>query len=295
MERTFSDVPFAQQFAVSVVDHVRFGTPIPVGKELLLVIDNPNGASFKGEFVMLNNSGLSFYRRPNGNKRTAIPFELSPHEKETIVRIPLSAAPEKEYGFATQLVLPFPPSLRDVGREKAVYPWLLDRRMFIVDDFSKHDTAKLNATWFLHTDGDKNVGSEQKMEIDGGRAKITYRFDEGWKFLRFFPRSDEMRKIEGKPKAMALLLDGEGIGGYVNLRFADSKGQTFQVSGGPVREKKTYYFEFPLDGTKASHWGGPNDGTVHYPIRFDSVIIDGTRKACGPLSVSISSPVLIYE
>ncbi|MDR2116096.1 MAG: hypothetical protein LBP87_06930, partial [Planctomycetaceae bacterium] len=134
----------------------------------------------------------------------------------------------------------------------------------------------------------------QKIEAVDGMVKITYKFDEGWKFVRLVPKG-EKGKIEGKPKALGFLVHGDGSGNSVNIRYIDSKGQTFQVHGGRLNDTSSYYFEFALDGSNASHWGGLNDGKITYPIRFDSIIIDGTRIACGPYSVSISSPVLIYE
>jgi len=55
------------------------------------------------------------------------------------------------------------------------------------------------------------------------------------------------------------------------------------------------FFSFDLTGKEStSHWGGPNDGVIHYPIAFDSLIIDGTRNACGPFTIDVYPPVLVY-
>ena len=154
----------------------------------------------------------------------------------------------------------------------------------------------MNVAWGVFPDGDRNVGSEQSIEpAENGLVKITYRFDVGWKFIRLAPRNETLRKIEGAPKELSFRVAGDGSGNSVRLRYADATGQTFQVNGGIMSEKKSYYFSFPLDGRDASYWGGPNDGKITYPIMFDSMVIDGTRNADGPHSVEISSPVLIYE
>ncbi|NLF08707.1 MAG: hypothetical protein GX594_12125 [Pirellulaceae bacterium] len=52
--------------------------------------------------------------------------------------------------------------------------------------------------------------------------------------------------------------------------------------------------EFPFDDTKTGHWGGADDGRVHWPIRFDSLfLLDGLRKATSG-RIELASPVLLW-
>jgi hypothetical protein len=164
-----------------------------------------------------------------------------------------------------------------------------------IDDFTQYDTESLDKAWGIVPDGDLNVESEQTLTLgENGAVNVTYKFSEGWKFIRLAPKNAELAKIDGEPKSLALRLNADGSGNTVNIRFRDSQGQTFQVNGGKMTEKGMQHFTFDMTGQKSSHWGGPNDGVVHYPIAFDSLIIDGTRRPCGPFNVDVYPPVLVY-
>ncbi|MDR1141888.1 MAG: hypothetical protein LBL62_09370, partial [Planctomycetaceae bacterium] len=65
--------------------------------------------------------------------------------------------------------------------------------------------------------------------------------------------------------------------------------------GDTMTDQTPYYFELPFDGTNSLHFGGTNNGIVSFPIRFDSILIDGTFRICAPHTVSISAMTLIYE
>ena len=134
------------------------------------------------------------------------------------------------------------------------------------------------------------------MPGNNGALKVTYQFGEGWKFLRVLPKDPTLAKIEDKPQTLALRIDADGSGNSIRIRFRDSQGQTFQVDGEKMTGKGIQYFTFDLTGKKSICWGGPKDGIVHYPITFDSIIIDGTRKASAlPYSIELFPPILVYE
>ena len=44
-----------------------------------------------------------------------------------------------------------------------------------------------------------------------------------------------------------------------------------------------------------SHWGGPNDGDIHYPIKWDSIfLLDNVSRQPVEGEIYLSAPTLIY-
>ncbi|MDR2706193.1 MAG: glycoside hydrolase family 5 protein [Planctomycetaceae bacterium] len=268
------NVNFEQITNINMANPISIGLPIPIKNQLVTVFNNPSGQPFSSvQLTIERTDGISVLE-------TVRTLELKRGETEKILTFPLKSMPKQEYKF-----------FLDVNSK---FKRFLSQTMKLIDDFSSKNNETLSTDWGVYPDGDSKVGSEQKIEAVDGMVKITYKFDEGWKFVRFAPKG-ERAKIEGQPKALGFLVYSDGSGNSVNIRYVDSTGQTFQVHGGRLKNNVTvHYFEFALDGSNASHWGGANNGKITYPIRFDSIIIDGTRKACGPYSVMISSPVLSY-
>jgi hypothetical protein len=87
---------------------------------------------------------------------------------------------------------------------------------------------------------------------------------------------------------------GDGTGNTLRLRVVDATGQTFQPGGEVMRDKGWRYVTFSLDSSHAGHWGGANDGLVHYPLRWDSLLlIDSTHRKKTEGTVYVSVPSLI--
>jgi hypothetical protein len=93
-------------------------------------------------------------------------------------------------------------------------------------------------------------------------------------------------------------LYGDASGCSTRLRFVDSTGQTFQADGPKIVWKGWRYVTLGLqasDSTSLAHWGGANDGTIHYPIKWDAAFLldNGSRQ---PLEgeIYLSGPTLIY-
>jgi len=131
-------------------------------------------------------------------------------------------------------------------------------------------------------DGDPTVASEQSLvpapaplpaTVPGPAVELRYRFEPGWKFVRVVPRDAALAAIPGRPRALGFWAHGDGSRCRVRLRFIDSTGQTHQPSGPRLDWRGWRYLEIPLDGRDSSHWGGANDGRVHYPIRWDTVFL----------------------
>jgi len=153
---------------------------------------------------------------------------------------------------------------------------------------------KVTGSISLAADGDKKVKSEQSLNVEElpdaiagemkGLAglKLTYSFEAGWKFLRVTPAREEMKPIAGTPREMGMWLYGDGSGNLVRVRFSDSVGQVFQPNAVKIDFKGWRWVTIPLDGREAAHWGGEKakaDGTVHYPIRWDTLLLlDSAQK-----------------
>ena len=158
----------------------------------------------------------------------------------------------------------------------------------------------------VEPDGDPKVGSAQtaRLEVPPGGppspgmpcVRVDYRFDGGWKFLRLGWPPGETPAIEGRPKAMGVWVHGDGTGDLARMRFVDASGQTFQPDGEPISWRGWRFVTFPMDGTRSGRWGGPNDGVVRLPIRWDTLFLldsPGGRRTQG--TVYLSGPVLLYE
>ena len=247
------------------------GAAYPDKDGLALFIENPWGESFSGKVELKCEDGLVSQNEQN--------VKFGEDEKNKTVRFAYGpkGVDAKEFNITANLC-DDDGNPASIGREQTVK---------IFADFGNN--------WRVYPDGDSKVDSEQTLEISSeGAAKITYKFDDGWKFLNFAPLSNELRKVEGKPQSCTLRIDADGSGNSVRIRFSDSKGQTFQSDGGRMSEKGTMFFTCRMDGVNTAHWGGPDDGVVYYPIRFESIVIDGTRTATGPHTIKISPPVLAY-
>jgi len=436
----------SQRTEVIGANPLKFGVPFLHGDNLVLFVDNPGGEALSSQSVRITNvEGLEL-------TETTRTFQFDPGQTATSLLFPVKTKPTGTYKLGVNL-----------SRDFVIFP---PRTMRPLDDFSRYNTQTLNAAWEVLPDGDRNVGSEQKIEMtEDGHVKITYRFDDGWKFLRLAPKNAALQMVDerapinasesatayqittevmekswggewsaptsgtrtvidsegnetqrqwvmlwafndnamqatvtpdvvqtlveetdfqgistaafdpektapntddGKsqwreviekkpgeyqvtpvvmiggidgtsnvgtgigtggndivnvawqapptaidwakleahhgayPKELGVLIEGDGSGNRVRLRFTDARGRTYQPDGGAMTEKKPYYFSFPLNDASVSHWGGTEsnvpDDMIAYPIRFDSLVIDGTRSGTGPHSITLLSPmVVIYH
>ncbi|MCL2119597.1 MAG: cellulase family glycosylhydrolase [Planctomycetaceae bacterium] len=266
-----------------------FSTPIIENNELVVHIGNPGGEALTGELTFLEISGLKL-------KTDQSPIVLEENQLHTQVRFPIDGTVSigKRLSFAmSPTEYPSATEYYQSGGTQRLS--IIRQTIETFDNFSNYTAETLDANWGIFPDGDRNVESEQTLALgENGAVRVTYRFDDGWKFIRLAPKNDTLRNIDGQPQSLALRVNADGSGNTIRMRFRDSQGQTFQVNGGKMTDTGMQYFNFDLTGQNASHWGGPNDGVVHYPITFDSIIIDGTRSACGPYSIDVYPPVLVY-
>ncbi len=147
-------------------------------------------------------------------------------------------------------------------------------------------------------DGDRNVPLAATLVGCAGRdgapgARLRYEFGDGWRFLPIATASDAA--IEGEPARMHVWIHGDGGGDRLRCRFVDATGQTFQPDGGGVDFKGWKLVEFPLRGNFGC-WGGAKDGVIHYPIKWNAVLlVDSATRTSHKGEIIIGEAALAYD
>jgi len=278
-----------QTVPVQATNPFRIAIGPPLGGQLRVRVENPTGEAFKGVVRLIEVQGLA-------PAATEAKVEFQAGQQEQTVQFALEAGQVKDYRLGVRVE-------DEQGRLQLALP---TTAMMLAADFSRYTPEHLAAGWQMHSDGDAKIASTQSVTLAPTPAgapmagtstlKIDYTMAEGWKFIRLAPKTAALKKIDGRPKAVGYWIYGNGSKEFVRLRFVDSTGQVFQPSGERMTWTGWRYVEIPLDGTAAIHWGGANDGVIHYPIRWDTLLlIDGCRKASQPPPVFLGSPVLIKD
>ena len=72
-------------------------------------------------------------------------------------------------------------------------------------------------------------------------------------------------------------------------------GQTFQPGADDIDWTGWRYVEFDFN-VPAGHWGGANDGVMHFPIHWDTLfLIDNESRQKNGGTLHLASPALIYD
>ncbi|MFO0956987.1 MAG: cellulase family glycosylhydrolase [Isosphaeraceae bacterium] len=242
--------------------------------ELIARIENVENTDFRGK------ANLQYF---DGNDATTASeiLQLAPDQPSTTLRFAIG--PGDAAAYRAGLVIQ-----DDRGRTVLSIP---PRRITPLPD-SLIVASKAVA------DGDPQVGSSQSIEradapepfpaADRAVMKVSYKFDPGWKFARIVP--EEPATIEGQPTGFAIWIRGDGRGGSPRIRVVDSRGQTWQPSGESIDRVGWRRVVFPLRPSTA-HWGGPNDGVIHYPLRWDSTFLfDNPSRRAAEGAVWIAAP-----
>ena len=66
-------------------------------------------------------------------------------------------------------------------------------------------------------------------------------------------------------------------------------------TGRSKRTGETFFVIPSRSEPGVAHWGGANDGVVHYPLTWDAVfLLDNTSRKAGAGTLYLAAPVLIY-
>ncbi|MCS6776420.1 MAG: cellulase family glycosylhydrolase [Chloroherpetonaceae bacterium] len=257
--------PLVQETQVISAAPLRLTLLPALAGTLAAEIENPGRRPFSGALVV-RVQDRSFQQQ----------VTLKADEISRRVTFSLPEPLPREYRIAAQLTAartPFP--------ALAIAPL----RVRVLDDFTLFPAgSELPAdSYRLLKDGDPKVHAAIRAEIQKppeglplteiGALRVTYEFAPGWKFFRLAPQDRQAEPLPDHPVAFGCWVYGDGSGNFLRIRFTDRTGQTFQPDYGPIDWKGWRYVTFPLDGQKSGHWGGADDGTVHYPIRLDTVLL----------------------
>jgi len=278
--------PLVQATRVLAANPLRVSVGPPAAKAIEVHIENPSGEPLEGAVRLTEIRGL-------GVDEPAARIQFAAGEMAKDIR----------FGIQDDRTAIFQLGVRvedGQGRLQLGQPPV---PMALVDDFSRYTPETVARSWQMVPEGDAKVASSQSVtvaEMPSGPAgprglKIAYRMEKGWKFIRLTPQTDALRKIDGRPRSVAMWIHGDGSENVLRLRFSDADGQTFQPSGLPMTWKGWRLVTLPMDGTSAGHWGGKDDGVVRYPIHWDSLLlIDSVRREPRALEVCVGPSVLVY-
>ncbi len=242
-------------------------------------IANTGGDACAGTISLLEADGL--------NALCAVPYAFTAGQTEQIVSLPLSKPPAG--GWRAGVVAHDGQRLvRTVAAQRfTALPW------------GGADAGALATGWEVQPDGDPKVGSTQVLApaedaLTGSALTLDYQCGAGWKFLRIVPRNDALRALPGSPRALGLWLRGDGSGNHARLRLTDSTGQTHQPGGERIQWTGWRFVRFALDEPGA-HWGGANDGVLHYPLRLDTLLLIDQADPAHPSQgvIGIAAPTLM--
>jgi hypothetical protein len=249
----------------------------PAGGRLVVRVENPSGDAFGGSV----RASVSMGR---GQKPQSIdqPLQLAAGQRDAQV------------AFAIQEGMPVTVEIVDSANHG-----------FTAMESSRFMPLSLVAgDYDIKAEGDKNVKSAQSIENgDAPDAppgpvervmKIKYAFEAGWKYA-CVKAKDQTTMLGGVPKSLMMWVRGDGSGNVARVRFVDSGGQTFQPDGPKLTDNAWHLVEVPLDGSHGGHWGGANDGVVHWPIRIESLmLVDSAGKGKTEGEVYIAAPTVVY-
>jgi hypothetical protein len=126
----------------------------------------------------------------------------------------------------------------------------------------------------IHREGDSNTGARATLTLDsssrGPVATARLEYSKGWCYFVVTP---SVKTIPSGTVAVGMWVNGDGSGDYLRCRFVDAKGQTFQPTYGAVNWKGWKWVTMRLDDPSVGSWGGPQDGVIHPPIKWDAVFL----------------------
>ncbi|MCC6728467.1 MAG: cellulase family glycosylhydrolase [Chthonomonadales bacterium] len=252
-------------------------------------IQNPTGLPLRGSVELRVRQGSETEAR-------SAPLRLSSGAREVIVELPLSGEPADAYSASAEVRAEDGKALLREG----------PRTFRHTDHFSRYGQGSPVSAYAVVAEGDSKVTSEQALSVAqpsdgpatprGGSLRLDYRFTPGWKYLCIKPTSAPLVPIPGRPAGFGLWVHGDGRGNLARLRVTDSTGQTFQPDGGAITWRGWRYVEFRLDGSQGGHWGGAEDGVIHYPLRWETLfLLDSAGGSASEGTVYVAAPTLIYD
>ncbi|HEV2383503.1 MAG TPA: hypothetical protein VG206_27375, partial [Terriglobia bacterium] len=272
----------AQETAIVASNPLRVTLLPATARYLPVSIVNLSGDPVSGSLRATGN-GLRFESRE-------APLQIEQGVKETILKLPLASQPQPDYSAGV-----------DIADEDGNRIYLLPTSSFhLIDSFASLAPSAMVSNLSLAAEAGASPGSlEAKPPSEGppqpgmGALRIGYDLSAKGAALRLLTK--DRSPIPGQPKALGLWIYGDSSRMLPYIRFADSSGQVFQEGGSPLNWKGWRYVLVFMNAPRGKHWGGTNDGVIHYPIHWDSLFVmqnPSTQEASG--AVYLSGLVLIY-
>lgn len=190
-----------------------------------------------------------------------------------------------------------PPDLANAGQPA------LQLKDIVPTGFGGLQAGLQGGRYTLTQDGDPSLhaaASASALSLDDGPLsgseglRIDYQFPAGWKFLEFRPQGDMAKPVPWRPSKLNMFVKGDASGDMLRMRFADATGQTFQPDYGKIDWNGWRFVSFNLRDSGVGHWGGANDGVIHYPIRLETLmLIDSAHGRIAPHSLTVAGITLI--
>ncbi|MDQ2798009.1 MAG: cellulase family glycosylhydrolase [Armatimonadota bacterium] len=264
--------PYSQDVVFTPTDPLELSAVPLTGNRFQVGIANPAGTPFIGH-LSLSSSGHI----------TSVPVRLATGQTTLTVTVPgtpgqgINCLLRDAHGhFVAQL-----PPLRFIP-----YPAALSSLRAVLDgDLKVPSTVHLTPA----------------TPSPGGTAlRLDYQFAPGWSFARV--AEPQSSALTGKPVGLGLWVYGDGSGNTARMRFRDASGQILQPNGLNVDWQGWRFVTFrliPPPGASADigHWGGENDGVVHYPVQADTLfLLDSNAEARRHQgTLQLKQPTVIYE
>ncbi|HSI12642.1 MAG TPA: cellulase family glycosylhydrolase [Chthoniobacter sp.] len=271
----------------------------PTAKFVPVRISNPGGDPFLGVVRAVIES------RVHDSDPLLIPLRMAKGERAKIIQVPYSA--KSKIGRLRITVH------QDFETE---HQKILNQPMCEVEIPGFGPPLPLKASDIhVSVDGDAAVLHSHEIQDDvpsvgvplaqSAAVRLKYSFGKGWKFMRL-SRSDTKIAATDRgvdipplwPTGFGCWLHGDGKGCQARIRFTDATGQTFQPDGPKIDWMGWRYITFPMEsngGKELAHWGGANDGEIHYPIKWDTLfLLDNVSRQPIEGEIYLSAPTLIY-
>lgn len=280
-------VEAAQRTEVVVQNPLALAPLAPAENGLPIRVSNPSGEAVAAEVTATPEAGSAFTVA-----RAAVVMAAGQTEKVVFVPVPLEQLLGTGISFKIHEIdeacgNALAPPTADVGTEAVRIAPVGAGGMTVAAD----GDAKVRAELALN----KSPAPAGLPSLYGAPSvqRIDYKFEPGWKYLTVRPGGSSA--IDGRPRRFGVWLYGDGTGNIPRLRFTDSTGQTFQPDGEPVRWTGWRWITFAMDGSRAGHWGGAQDGVIHYPIRWDTLfLLDNATRGRTSGTIYLFGPTLFY-
>jgi hypothetical protein len=259
-------------------------------RHILVRLLNPTGREFRGDARFVDVKGINGTR---SEVTTPVPLVFESGQTDQQLTFPLTKPVKSwprhalEWRDANRETagLAFPPAL-------SVFPEWLEKSMSTVLDGDAKVTASV-----------ETLGSDKVPDpapVEGESVGYKYHFEAGWRFFRVPLQVEipELSQPSDNGVQFALWIHGDAKGCLARIRFKDASGQTFQSDGPKIDFTGWRVAKFSMQSSAEHplpHWGGANDGVIHYPITWDSILLlDNVSKEAVEGEIHISAPTLIY-